>query len=81
MISCLLHGSQSDALWDTGAQVSILPKDWIDTHLIGTDVRTIDELLDGQGLNLTAANGTPFPFEGWVELDFELLSGSKGGES
>lgn len=78
MIDCLLNGIKSTALWDTGAQVSIVPKEWVDSHMAGVKVRSIHELLDGQCLNLTAANGTSFPFEGWVEVDFELATGAGG---
>lgn len=78
IINCLLNGIRSTALWDTGAQVSIVPKEWVNSHMTAIKVCSIHELLDGQCLNLTAANCTSFQFEGWVEIDFELVTGAGG---
>ena len=41
-------------------------------------LRKLNELLDfNDGLELQAANDTPVPFNGFVELDFELMNGSE----
>ena len=76
MINCLLNGRPDRVLWDTGAQVSILPKQWVKNNVKG-EIRGIDELLEGQPLHLATANGTPLPYEGWVEVPFQLTSASK----
>ena len=78
MINCLLNGIRNEALWDTGVQVSIIPRQWISAHMSGTNVRDISELLCKRNLTLTAANGTTFPFEGFVEIDFEMSTGEGG---
>ena len=71
-VKCLLNGVETEALWDTGAQVSIIPNNWVKRFSPGTDVRDIAELLGMVGLNLKMANGTDLPYKGWVELDFTL---------
>ena len=72
-VKCLLNGLETDALWDTGAQVSIISHGWLKQCLPGCDIRDIAELLGMDGLDLKAANGTDLPYEGWVELTFNLI--------
>ena len=72
-LKCLLNGLETDALWDTGAQVSIISLSWLKQCLPGCDIRDIAELLGMDGLDLKAANGTDLPYEGWVELSFNLI--------
>ena len=71
-MKCLLNGVETKALWDTGAQVSIIPSNWVRKFYPGTDVRNIAELLGLGGLDLKTANGTDLPYKGWVELTFSL---------
>ena len=71
-VKCLLNGAETEALWDTGAQVSIIPSNWVRKFYPGTDVRNIAELLGLGGLDLKTANGTDLPYKGWVELTFSL---------
>ena len=40
-VKCLLNGVETEALWDTGAQVSIIPSNWVRKFYPGTDVRNI----------------------------------------
>lgn len=54
---CLLNDSEVSALWDTGAQVSIMTQAMLEETLPGTAVKDILELIN-VGLDLTAANGT-----------------------
>ncbi|KAL9964944.1 hypothetical protein ACROYT_G028661 [Oculina patagonica] len=72
-VKCLLNGVETEALWDTGAQVSIVSRSWLRRCLPGCDIRDIAELLGMDGLDLKAANGTDLPYEGWVELTFNLI--------
>ena len=47
-----------DVLWDTGAQVSIIPEQVLINKFLELQVRDVSELLGvDSGLNLTAANG------------------------
>ena len=69
-VKCIFNGTEVEALWDTGAQVSIISEGM----LKGTShkVRAIAELLDTPNLSLSAANGTPIPYKGWVEINVKL---------
>ena len=72
-INILLNGKQVNALWDTGAQVSIVSNKWLKRNFPSIEVRNVSEILgEGQDLNIAAANGTDIPFLGFVELKFEL---------
>ena len=73
-VKCLLNGVETEALWDTGDQVSIIPSNWVRKSYPGTDVRNIAELLGMGGLDLKTANGTDLPYKGWVELTFSELT-------
>lgn len=74
-IHCVIEGVETLALWDTGAQVSILPKDWLKENCPINSVRDIEELLGtGVKLDLTAANGTSIPYEGWTPVSFKLAT-------
>ena len=71
-VKCLLYGVETEALWDTGAQVSIILYSWVRRYSPGTDVRDITELLGVDGLDFKTANGTDMPYKGWVELTFSV---------
>ena len=72
MVNCLLNTVKTSALWDTGAQVSIVSRKWLTTNLPTLEIQQLDSLL-GVTINLRAANGTVIPYDGWVEIDFCLL--------
>jgi transposase InsO family protein len=71
VVNCILNGQSAEALWDTGAQVSLVHREWLDNNLPDVDLKPIAELAEG-GINVLSANGSPIPFEGWVEVDFQL---------
>ena len=74
-----MNGQKVHALWDTGAQVSLLPKKWLDEQLPGLIIRKIESILDDHvELDLKTANGTRMPYEGWVEVEFNLETSSNG---
>ncbi len=68
MVQCSLGGVNTSVLWDTGSQVSIVETEWKKRHLPDAEVRPVRELLEEGELNLTAANGTNIPYEGWMEI-------------
>ena len=63
-----------EALWDTGAQCSIIPKSLVNSLFEKPYIRPISELHDSDDLKLTAANGSAIPYDCWVEVEFSLLS-------
>lgn len=78
MVQCVMNNVQTEALWDTGAQVSIVSKDWIAENLPTAESRQMDELLNDKGLDLKVANGTEIPYEGWYVSTLPDLHRSYG---
>jgi len=78
-VKFLLNDSEVSALWDTGAQVSIMTQAMLEETLPGTAVKDISELIN-VGLDLTAANGTKIPFIGWADVRVRLPSPTKEGQ-
>ena len=70
-VNCILNGKATEALWDTGAQVSIISGHFLDKTSPDLKVREISKLIEAD-LSLTAANGSPIKYTGWVQLDFKL---------
>ncbi|KTF70953.1 hypothetical protein cypCar_00047142 [Cyprinus carpio] len=57
-----------------GAQSSIVNDPWRLNHLPHTIVKHISELLGDETLTVFAANDTPIPYIGWIEVSFRLGS-------
>ena len=80
-VNVKLEDKSLQGLWDTGAQVSILSLDTVKKHFPTKTIRKIEELLEEtEEIKLVAANGTPIPYEGWIELEMKLLSDSIDGK-
>lgn len=78
MLTCHLNGVPTEVLLDSGAQVTIMAKSWLEKHLPDTKVRSLEEFLPNDPLRITAANGTDVPFEGWAEVLVEIRSEKHG---
>lgn len=72
LVQCQLDDVAVEALWDTGAQASIINDEWRKQHLPDSQVRSLEELLGEEPLVGLAANQTKIPFTGWVEVQFKL---------
>ena len=72
LIKCKLSEKDCEVLWDSGAQVSIISLQTLWDRFLKVDIKEIKELLDGQEIDLRAANGTSVPYLGWTELIFSL---------
>ena len=70
-VNCILNSKAMEALWDTGAQVSIILGHFLDKTFPDLKVREISELIEAD-LSLTTANGSPIKYTDWVQLDFKL---------
>ncbi len=68
---CTFNGKGTIALWDSGAQVCVISKEWWRKNLPGVKLRPLKDLLDDD-IELKAANGTPIPYEGWIAIDLEI---------
>lgn len=72
LVQCLFDNVAVEALWDTGAQASLINEEWRKTHLPHREVHPIEELLGPGTLIGLAANQTEIPFLGWIEVEFKL---------
>lgn len=68
-------------LLDSGAQVSIVEKSWVETVLPNVKIQPLESLLSDHPLKVTAANGTDVPFEGWIDVLLEITSAQHGSVS
>ncbi|CAH3139736.1 unnamed protein product, partial [Porites lobata] len=74
-VKCYLDEKPTEALWDTGAQVSIVSADFLKSQLPAVQIRDIEQLLGTDGsINLQAANGTDIPYCGWAEISVRLAN-------
>ena len=74
LISCILSGKQANALFDTGAQISVASKPWLEANFPDYVLHDISDLLLDQKLDLKAANGTEIKYIGWTPIEFRLLN-------
>ena len=75
LINCKLNGVELTALFDTGAQLSIISLKQLRKHFPLVEIQDIKDLLESTvDLELTTANGTKLPYSSWVKIDFELIN-------
>ena len=72
LISCILGGKRANAPFDTGAQVSVASKLWLEPNLPNYMLHDITDLLLDRKLDLKAANGTEIKCMGWSLTEFRL---------
>ena len=72
---CRLNGLETKGLWDTGAMISGISRSWLRERFPELEVRDISELMD-EPLDIRSANQGKMPFEGYVELSFQMSTGS-----
>ena len=78
LVDCYLEDKPTEVLWDTGAQVSIVSEDFLQSQLPTVQTRDIKQLLGTDGsISLQAANGTDIPYCGWVEIGVRLTNGNE----
>ena len=72
MINCKLNGKEASVLWDTGSQISIVASAFLKQHFPYLQLGKLEEIIGpNTNLELRAANNSPIPYNGSVELDFE----------
>lgn len=78
MVSCSVNGVPHQMLLDSGAQVTIVGREWVEKALPDVKIQPLDSLLDKQPLEISAANGTEVPYDGWAEIDLQIGSIRQG---
>ena len=77
IIDCEIAGVVDEALWDTGAQVSLLSKRWLEKnkgHSVA--IQSLESLVgvDSTSISLSGAGGSKIPYVGYVTVPV-LLKG------
>ena len=72
IVNCLLNGEKAEALWDTGAMVSMVDRTWLDSHFPAEKVESLEDFLAGDTLHLLAANNRKVALDGVVTLSFQI---------
>lgn len=72
LLKCNMNGYPVTALFDTGAQVSLIDRTWKQKYLPHQEICPLSELLGGEDLNVFAANGEVIPYDGWMEVIVNL---------
>ena len=73
IVKLFLNNITVDILWDTGANVSIISKDYINKLFPDIIIHSISEMLsDADKLQVRWGNQDVLPYEGFVEVDVAL---------
>ena len=78
LVSCQLEGIETNCLYDTGAQVCLVSKEWLKKHKLDKKVQGIHTLLDEGEINLRSVNDVSIDFEGWIEMNLQISGWDKG---
>ena len=68
IVKCNLNGIECNSLWDTGAQISLISKSWLEERNVKSEVRDLSELI-GRDLKVKGAAGADIPYCGYTVLD------------
>ena len=79
LVKCLIEDVPVEALWDTGAQVSIASHEWVIKNFPDVKINPIEDLLENN-LDLKAANRSSIPYKGFIEVRHKLLNSQIGEE-
>lgn len=73
LTQCYLNSLAMSVLLDTGAQVSMIDREWKNKYLPDSDIRPLAEIIeDEEELAVYAVNGDPLPFDVWVAITGNL---------
>ncbi|KAJ8368691.1 hypothetical protein SKAU_G00087190 [Synaphobranchus kaupii] len=70
LVSCAINRVPVQMIFDSGAQVTIVGRDWVGKELPNVKIQPLETLL--ADLEVTAANGTEVPFDGWIDVTLEI---------
>lgn len=65
-------------LLDSGAQVTMVSRAWIEKNIPHIKIKPLESLLSDQPLEIAAANGTDVPFDGWADTELQIQSVNYG---
>ena len=74
LVNIHLNGKKIQGLWDTGAMISLMNKEFLNENFPEVEVHSISEFA-GQGISLTAANKSEIGVDGVAVLEFGIDGG------
>ena len=72
LVQVCLGGIPVKGLWDTGSQISMINKQFLDDFLPDLKLHSVQDFLGEKKLSISAANNSQVPIEGIVLIDFVL---------
>ena len=79
IVTVIMNTRKVEALFDTGAQVSIISTHQLEQYLPGIQIQDVKDLFTGgEDLELIMANGSKLPYKGWVKINFQLTKADEG---
>ena len=72
IVNCKLNNKNIEALWDTGAMVSMVDRKWLEKNNPEAEIKTLEEFLDGDTLHLFTANNSKVSIEGVATMNFQI---------
>lgn len=78
MVSCAINGSLLQMLFNSGAQVTIVGRDWVEKESTHVKIQPLETLLTDSPLEVAAANSTYVPFYGLIDVTLEIVSVNHG---
>ena len=73
IVEVIIEGQDYNVLWDTGAQVSLLSKGWVEQNIPEKQLRALGELVTSD-LTIKCTNESIIPFVGWISERSECQS-------
>ena len=70
-VKCKLNGVECNALWDTGAEVSLISTKWLERNKVPFHIKNVEDLL-GSDLKVQAVGKREIPYIGYAEIEFEI---------
>ena len=74
LVDCMIENHTCQALWDTGAQVSLVHIDYVHKFLPNfvTRIENVDKYVDDQHFSLFSASGSNIPIDGVLHVKLTL---------
>ena len=66
-----MNGVECNALWGTGAEVSLISTRWLERHNVPFLIKNVEDLL-GSDLRVQAVGKREIPYLGDAEIEFEI---------
>lgn len=78
MVSCSIDGVPVQMLLDSGAQVTMASRLWTEQTLPHIKIQPLASLFVDHSLEISAANNSQVPLDGWAEIDLQICSQHHG---